>query len=264
MNDSSCEVVDLDVVIIACDNERTIARTLECMDGYVNRILVIDSGSRDGTVEIARGSGAEVIFHEWEGHVKQKQFALEQCSAGWVLSLDSDESVDDELRGEILRAVGEDDAGVAGYEVNRRIFFLGKWLRYTFQPEWRLRLVRRDGAHWEGYDPHDKLVADGGEVRRLPGVLRHDSWADVSDLVRSQVGHGLHAAESYHRIGRKGSLLKLFVSPAAALFKQLILRRGFLDGWRGVVVAFGASVGVSAKCLRLIELGGTHSSDGKR
>ncbi len=249
------EPVDLDVVIIACDNERTIARTLLSVEGYAKRILVIDSGSRDGTMEIARKHGAEVIYHEWEGHVKQKQFALEQCSAAWVLSLDSDESVDEVLRGEILRVVGDDESGVAGFEVNRRIFFLGRWLKYTFQPEWRLRLVRRERAHWEGYDPHDKMVVEGGGVRRLGGVLRHDSWADVSDLVRSQVGHGLHAAESYHQMGRRGSLLKLFISPAGAMFKQLVLRRGVLDGWRGVVVAVGASVGVCAKYLRLIEIG---------
>jgi len=245
--------LDLDVAIIACDNERTIRRTIESVRAIAQRVIVVDSGSTDATLDICRELGAEVIHHEFEGHVKQKQFALDQCSATWALSLDSDESPDEPLSRAIVEAVQNNDSKIAGYEMNRRIFFLGDWLRYTFQPEWRLRLVKRDQARWTGYDPHDKMEVNGATAR-LSGVLRHDSWENVAHLLRSQIRHGIHAAESYHQLGRRGGLTRLIISPLGAILKQLVLRLAVLDGWRGIVCAVAAGIGVAAKYMRLIEL----------
>jgi len=257
--------IDMDVAIIACNNELTIARTIESIKHLASRIIVVDSGSTDRTIDIATQLGAEAIHHDWEGHVKQKQFALEKCTATWVLSLDSDEAPDEELLSAITSAVKQDNPRVAGYEMNRRIFFLGRWLNHTFQPEYRLRLVRRTSATWTGYDPHDKLIIttpQNGKIERLPAILRHDSWQDVASLLRNQISHGLNAAESYHRLNRRAPFLKLCISPPATLFKQLILRLAFLDGWRGILVALAASIGVTAKYMRLIEL--IHHNDDDR
>lgn len=243
----------LSVAVIACNNAATIARTIESVAGLAGRVVVVDSGSRDETIEISRRLGAEVIPHDWEGHVRQKQFALDQCDTPWVLSLDSDESVSEELAGEIRRVVMGDDPHVAGCEVNRRVWFAGRELKYTWQPEWRMRLVRPQCAKWAGYDPHDRLDVSGPS-KRLAGVLRHDAFANVAELLRKQIGHGVHAGESYHALGRRASLLKLAVSPTAAILKQLVFKSAWLDGWPGWACSIGAGISAAAKHMRLLEL----------
>src|SRR5690606_6114450 len=116
-------------------------RTLESVRGLARRIVVVDSGSTDRTPEIVGRFGAEWIPHAWEGHVRQRQFALDQCSAPWVLCLDSDESLEPELYNAIRAVAERKPDRWAGYKVNRRVFFQGRWLRHAWQPEWRLRLV---------------------------------------------------------------------------------------------------------------------------
>ncbi len=243
----------LSVAIIACNNEATIGRTIESVRSLAGRVVVVDSGSKDRTVELASSLGAEVIHHDWEGHVRQKQFALDQCDTPWVLSLDSDESVDSQLAGEIGAVVSSDDPHIAGCEVNRRVWFAGRELRYTWQPEWRMRLVRPQAARWAGYDPHDRLDVSGPS-RRLRGVLRHDAFATVAELLRKQISHGVHAGESYHKLGRRASVLKLAISPTAAILKQIVLKSAWLDGWPGWACAMGAGISAAAKHMRLLEL----------
>ena len=245
--------LDLSVAIVACDAERTIERTLQSVRGLALRVIVVDSGSRDRTRQMCEERGAEVIEHEWEGYVGQKQFALELCDTAWVLNLDSDEALDPELADAVRQALAEGDAQVAGYEMNRRVWFGDLELRPTWQPEWRTRLVRRARARFAGRDPHDRLQVDGA-VRRLPGCIRHDSFATVTEFVRKQIAHGLRAGESYHEMNRKGSAFKLAVSPPAAVLKQLVLRMAWRDGWAGWVCSFGAGIQAAAKHMRLLEL----------
>ncbi len=247
------ETLDLCVAIIACDNERTIGQTLRSVDGLARRIIVVDSGSTDGTIELCRAHGAEVIQHSWEGYVRQKQFALDQCDASWILSLDSDESLDEEANRAVRRAVTENDQAIAGYQFNRRVWVGDRPLRYTWQPEWRTRLVRRGSAKWAGYDPHDRLDIDGAAAR-LSGLIRHDAYSDVEQLVRKAVGHGLTTAQSYHEMGRTGSIGMLLFSPPAAVLKQLVLRGAWRDGWPGWVASFSSGLHATVKHMRLLEL----------
>lgn len=250
----------LSVAIIACNNDATIARTIQSVQGLAARVVVVDSGSTDRTIEVSRDLGAEVIHHDWEGHVRQKQFALDQCDTPWVLSLDSDESVDSRLAGEIRMVVALDDRHVAGCEVNRRVWFAGRELKYTWQPEWRMRLVRPQCAKWAGYDPHDRLDVSGPS-RRLSGVLRHDAFANVAELLRKQINHGVHAGESYHALGRRASVLNLAVSPSAAILKQLVLKSAWLDGWPGWACSIGAGISAAAKHMRLLELAAADATE---
>lgn len=249
--------LDLSVAIIACNAERTIQRTIRSVSGLVQRVIVVDSGSTDQTVKLCRQCGAEVIEHPWQGHVQQKQLALEHCDSAWVLSLDSDESIDAELADEVRRVVEADDPSMAGYRLNRRVWFGDLELRHTWQPEWRTRLVRRTKARWTGYDPHDRLEVEG-RVSKLRGLIRHDAFASIPDFIDKLVGHGLKGAESYYQMGRRGSALKLAVSPTAAVLKQLILRGAWRDGWIGCVAAFGTGIHAAVKHMRLLEL--THRS----
>ena len=244
---------DLCVAVIACDNQRTIERTLRSVEGLARRTIVVDSGSTDSTIELCRACGAEVFKHAWEGYVKQKQFALDQCDGPWVLSLDSDESLDEQARRAVRKAIAANDPAIAGYAFNRRVWIGDRELRHTWQPEWRTRLVRRETARWAGYDPHDRLDVDGA-VARLAGNIRHDAFTDVEQLLRKSVGHGLTTAASYYEMGRNGSTLQLLLSPPAAVLKQLVLRSAWRDGWPGWVASFSAGIHATVKHMRLLEL----------
>ncbi len=226
--------LDLAVAVTACNNMRTIERVLESARPLARRIVVVDSGSTDGTVEACRNLGAEVIYQQWLGHTAQKQFAIDLCRMhAWVLLLDSDEILEPDLRASIRTAIETDDGSIDGWHINRKTWFLGGWLHYTYQPEWRLRLVRGGRAVVRGPDPHDRLEVEG-RTGRLRGDIRHESSAGVEDLARKQIFHARVTAESARR---GGGVLDLVVRPPAALIKQLILRRGFMDGRRGLILA---------------------------
>lgn len=241
--------VDLAVAITAFNSMRTIQRTLESVRGLARAVVVVDSGSTDGTIECCRRMGATVIEHPWMGYGEQKRISIRHCAGhGWILVLDSDESVEPALAADMRRAIENDDGACDGYEVNRKMWFLGGWLRHTFQPEWRLRLFRAGRGEVEG-DLHEAIVVRG-RTGRLAGDLRHDSYAGVEDMLRRHVRYAsVHAAHG----GAGGSLFRILFSPSAAFVKQLLLRRGLLDGWRGILMAGGMASHALMKHLLVAE-----------
>lgn len=245
----------LSVTIVCKNNAETIGRTLESVRGLASEIVAIDSGSTDDTIRMLEAAGARVIRSEWLGHVKTKQLALESCTQPWILSLDSDESVEPELRRAIEAALTQNNPATRGYELNRKIFYAGRFLQHTYQPEWRLRLVRKDAARWGGLDPHDKLslIDQSGAVDRLAGDLRHDSWTTIAEHLRKQVSHARVSAESLHKDGRRTSGGRMVLSTVGALFKQIVMRSAWRDGWRGLAAAGSAAAGTLMKHVILLE-----------
>jgi len=245
----------LGVAICTQDNLDTIERCLRSVLPIADEIVVVDSGSTDGTVALAESLGVRVVHHEWEGMVGQRLFVATFVSGcRWTLFLDSDEAVDEAMAASIARVVRDDDSPVAGYEMRRMIWFLGDWLRHTFQPEWRLRLVRTGRFTITGLGPrgeggHDRIAVDG-PVGRLEGICRHDSWRDLGHLFERQIFFAERAARHATRGGRLSDVL---VRPPAAIFKQLVLRRGFRDGPRGLIACFGVGVGVTMKHLFIMK-----------
>lgn len=251
----------LAVAIVCKNNEATIARTLDSVKGWAQVIIALDSGSTDRTIPILEAAGATVVRTEWLGHVKTKQKALEAGGAAcpWVLSIDSDESVEPDLRGAIERALAEcgaEGSGVNGFRVNRKVWYAGGYLNHAWQPERRLRLVRAGCAAWGGIDPHDELrLNEGrGKPRDLDGTLRHDAFTDFADFLGKQVQYGRITAQGLHARGQRGRVLRLATSPAGAFLKQMILKQAFLDGWRGWLAATATAVAAAAKHAALIEM----------
>lgn len=248
--------VRLSAAIVCKDNAGTIGRTLDSLRGLADEIVAVDSGSTDETIGMLEAAGARVIRSEWLGHVKTKQKALEACTGEWVLCVDSDESPEPELAaaiGGVIGGAGGGD-GAAGYEVNRRTYYRGRALRHVWQPEWRLRLVKRGCAAWGGHDPHDVLRLSSGSAGRLGGHLRHDSFATFTEHMRKQWSHATTMARSLHAAGERGSLARLAVSPAGAFVKQLVIKRGFLDGYAGWLAAASTACGTLMKHAALVEL----------
>lgn len=246
---------DLAVAVLTKDNIRTIGRTLESVRGLADRIVVVDSGSTDGTLEVCREVGAEVIHREWPGHSAQRQFVIDHCANHrWILALDSDESLDDDLQRSVMAAVTNDDSRYAGWMINRKIWFLGGWLQHTFQPEWRLRLVRGgigrvEGSGRDNKGNHDRIVVSG-RTGKLEGFCRHDSWSDLTDLCHRQIRYAEDSARHNPNGGRMWNIL---VNPTAAFLKQFIIKRGFLDGKRGIMAACAVTSGTLLKHLFIAE-----------
>ncbi len=247
----------LSVAIVCKNNEATIARTLESVQGWTSEIVALDNGSTDGTIALLQGAGARVVPTAWMGHVKTKQAALEAARQPWVLCLDSDESVDDALRASSERAVASARDDQHGFRVNRKVWYAGGYLNHAWQPEWRLRLVRAGKAAWGGIDPHDelRLVPGAGREEDLPGTLRHDAFTSFTDFLGKQVQYGKLTAQGLHALGQRGRVLRLATSPAGAFLKQMILKQAFMDGWRGWLAATATAVAAAAKHAALIEMG---------
>ena len=234
MPTSATTPFDLGVAICAMNSERTIARTLESVHGLARRVVIVDSGSTDRTIEIGTHHGAEVMHRPWPGFIEQVQFAVDQVKdCAWCLVLDSDESLEPALRASVERTLREEDASYDGWYVNRKVWFMNGWLHHVYQPEWRLRLFRTARGKVTGVNPHYQIEV-AGRAGKLRGDLRHDAWADMNDMAMRNLRYAELAGRE---MPQRGSLVKLLVNPPAAVLKQLVLKRGILDGWRGVVAA---------------------------
>jgi ATP-dependent RNA helicase DeaD len=244
----------LSVAIVCKNNEATIGRTLESVKGLASEIVALDSGSTDSTIRLLEAHGAKVQRIQWRGHVATKQMALEACSQPWILSLDSDESLEPELATALRAFIQKDDPAVSGARVNRKVWYAGRFLEHAWQPEPRLRLVRladvRSGrAAWTGRDPHDRLEVQvsAGRIVDLAGDLRHDSIQSLGEFLIQQVRLGQISADAMLAEGRPPSRMKLLFSPVGQVFKQLVVKGAWRDGWRGWVAAGSSAVASLAK-----------------
>jgi glycosyltransferase involved in cell wall biosynthesis len=248
--------VKLTAAIIARNEARNIVDCVRSV-AFCDEVLVVDSGSTDGTPDLARAAGARVVVTDWPGWVAQKNRAAGLASHDWVLSLDADERVDERLRGELerLRAAGEPAA--PGYEVTRHVFYLGRWIDHGgWFPEWRTRLFDRRRARWVGVDPHDRLETDGPPGRIAVGELQHFTYRSIAEHVAQIDRFTTVAAKEKVARGARGSLLSMLFRPPARFLKMYVLRLGFLDGRAGFFLAAMAAWYVFLKYAKVWELGG--------
>lgn len=243
----------ISAAIITLNEEQNLRRCLESLRELVSEIVVIDSGSTDRTREVAAEFGAIFETRPWPGHIGQKNNALERCTGPWVLCVDADEAVSPELAASIRRAFERSEPSQNGFYVNRLNFYLGQWIRHAWQPEWRLRLVRKSGGpRWGGLDPHDRLEISGA-TGRLRGDLLHWSFESLRDHLQKTVKYAEIMAESYARTGRPCRWYHVIFSPWLAFLKILVVKSGWRDGWRGWVIAGAKWINVFAKYAFLLE-----------
>ena len=246
------EPLPVSVAIITKNEEANLARCLESVSGLAREIVVLDSGSTDGTEVIARQYGARFDVTDWPGHVKQKNRALARCQSEWVLSLDADEALSDTLRAALVRLFEEGGPGADGYEVNRLNRYLGAWIRHAWYPEWRLRFVRREKAEWVGVDPHDYLRVQG-RVGRLQGDLLHYSYRDLEDHFQRTIMYARIGAEQRLEGGKQVQWYQLLLSPWARFFRSLVIKQSWRDGWRGWIIAMSSMFSCFAKYAFMLE-----------
>jgi glycosyltransferase involved in cell wall biosynthesis len=224
--------------IITFNEQHSIAEavaSLSCCD----EIVVVDSGSTDRTCEIASACGARVVTRPRDGYSKQKNFAAEQASHDWILSVDADERLSAELADEVVKLKSRlQDGAVAAYSMPRRAFYLGKWINHSgWYPDRKVRLYDRRHCRWEGDFVHERMVV-AGRVAELNGDLLHFPYSDWDEHLAKLDKYTQLAADAARSAQSRGSVLKLIFGPAASFIKAFFFHAGFLDGWRGLVIAY--------------------------
>jgi len=222
--------------ILITNNERE--NIAECMGmlKFCDEIVIVDSGSSDGTVNIAQDLGAKVhVNTDWQGFGVQKQRALDLATSDWVLSVDADERIPDKLRQEIRVAIM--DQRYEGYQINRLSWFLGQPMRHGgWHPDRILRLARRDKARFLPAAVHERLDVEG-PVGQLGEPMVHYSYRTIDDVLAKLRQYSLASAEVRRRDGFKGGLSSAISRSLFSFFKAYFLQAGLLDGRRGFVAA---------------------------
>jgi glycosyltransferase involved in cell wall biosynthesis len=225
----------LTVTVIAWNEEERLRACLESV-GFADEIVVVDAESSDKTALLAREFTDKVWVRPWPGFAVQKNFALDQATGQWVLSLDADERVTPELAARI-RTIVEADGPAAGYLIPRRNIFWGAWVRHGgLYPDYQLRLFRRGAGRFAEDAVHESVRVEG-RVQTLAEPLLHQSYRDLEDFVRRSNRYSTLAAADWLRRGRAVSVPDLIMKPLGRFLSMYIIRRGFLDGWRGLVLA---------------------------
>jgi glycosyltransferase involved in cell wall biosynthesis len=226
---------------------------------FAGEIVVVDSGSRDDTVEIARSHGARVVERGWPGFGAQKNFAVSDAANDWVLCLDADERVTPELAGAIAAAVRSPKA--SAYAMARRNRFLGRWLAHgEGYPDWNIRLFDRRKARWTLDPVHENVVADG-PVARLTGDLLHDSAESLDAYMSKQNRYTTLQAEAMHARGETAGVSRLVLSPLVRFLRFYIAKLGFLDGVAGFV---HIAIGCQNSFMKYAKLRALGASDRRR
>jgi glycosyltransferase involved in cell wall biosynthesis len=283
--------VRLSVALITLNEEATLPRTLESVMPLVSdgkgEIIVVDSGSTDRTLEIARSYGARTFVEPWKGFAAQKNSAMDKASADWVLQLDADEALELGLAGEIFAAIhgvltadiegadslnpveqvieieeaqqkGQGSLNV-GFWIPRKNFFLGRWIKHGgFYPDRKLRLIRRGAGKFEEYGAHPTIKVTG-PTGRLQHALIHNAYPTLRGYIDHMNSYSSSGAEVAVAKGRRGfSLTNIVLRPKLTFIYNYVFRLGFLDGREGFLLHFYHAIYVSWKYAKAWEMGRDH------
>lgn len=245
-------MIKLSVVIITLNEEKNIRRCIESVQGLADEVVVVDSLSIDKTKEICLAMGARFIEQNFLGYVEQKNFALQQASHDYVLSLDADEALDETLRTSI--AAIKNNFSHDGYTFNRLTNYNGFWVRHCgWYPDTKLRVVKKSRAKWVGNNPHDALTVEG-TIGHLTGDLLHYSYDSISSHVLQTNKFSTIEAKTLFEKGKRATLIKLVTRPPFQFFKDYILKGGILDGKYGFVICFLNSLYVLLKYAKMMDM----------
>jgi len=243
----------LSAAIITRDEEANIERCLGAL-GFVDEIVVVDSGSTDRTLEICERYNCRIVRAEWAGYGKNKQLAVDSASNDWVISVDADEEVTPELAAEIEEALSQDSVR-SGYRIKWLSCYLGKWIRHSgWNRQYKLKLFNRTKGGFTDDLLHETVKLTG-ETGRLKNVLKHYTYPDLETVIRKGHTYAEMAAAEMYSGGKRSSILNAYLHATWAYVKTLIFNLGFLDGWVGHALATNTAYAVFLKYMKLWERG---------
>jgi glycosyltransferase involved in cell wall biosynthesis len=246
----------ISVCIITFNEEANIAATVASAQPVADEIIVVDSGSTDATVAIARGLGAQVFAEPWKGYAAQKNSALQKAGCDWILSLDADEQLSPELAAGIQALKSHaDDPPFDGFMMPRRNVYFGRWLKHAgYYPDPKLRLVRRELAEFELRAVHEDMRKPA-RIGHLHGDLIHNAYRSLEDLIEHSNRYSSLGAQMVVEQRKVGfSFFNVVVRPAARFFYAYFFRLGFLDGREGLLTLMNHAAYVSWKYAKAWEL----------
>ncbi len=251
----------ISVVIICKDEEDEIGRTLQSLRGLTDDIVVLDNGSTDNSKSIVRNAGARLIEESWEGFGKTKNKATKFAKYDWVLNLDADEPIDEQLRNSLLNLSLQNDNEV--FEIKFKNFLGDTYVRFG---EWgddkHIRLFNRNKVNWNEAIVHEGLIfPPGTRIRRLEGFVLHYTVKNETEFAGKMLRYGQLNAEKYARQGKRSSWVKIYVAPVFSFLKYYVFKLGFLDGRAGFICAKMSSYYTHVKYARLLELNKLNSTE---
>jgi glycosyltransferase involved in cell wall biosynthesis len=243
------------VTLITLNEENNLARAIQSVR-WADEVVVVDSGSTDRTVEIAKKLGAKVFFNPWPGYGAQKNYAQRHASHDWILNIDADEAVSTDLAREIEQALSEVSQGSSqarGFCFPRKTFYLGRWIRHGgWYPNYLVRLADRRAASWSEPQVHEALEVRG-EIRTLQYPLDHFSFSSIQDQIVTNLTFSRLGSQDLARRGTRPSLAMLILKPLGKFIETYFLKKGFLDGLPGFIISVNAAHSMFLKYAYLLE-----------
>jgi len=233
---SDYKVFPLSAVIITYNEEEHLEKCLSSLVGVVDEVIVVDSFSTDNTKAICRKYNVTFIQHKFEGYIEQKNYAIQQATHNYILSLDGDEALSDELKESILKVKPYWDFD--GYYSKRLNNYCGQWIKHSdWYPDKKLRLFKKGSGEWKGINPHDSYTLKRSKkLGKLEGDLLHWIYRDYEEHKQKVEHFSNIASKAYYRLGIKSNIFKIIFRPSWAFFKSYFLRCGFLDGKNGYII----------------------------
>jgi len=247
------EKIPLSVAIITKNEAANLPGCLESV-AFAKQVVVVDSGSDDGTLEIAREFGCEVFSVPWKGFGAQKQAAIDRCREPWVLVLDADERIPPETQAAIRAVISQGEDAAPGYSFPRKNFFQDRWIRHMgWWPDRITRLFRRGMGRMTEASVHEAVTVDG-QVIALESPIEHCTEGRLSAILKKIDRYSTLAAEEAFREGRRSSIWGALARAELTFLQNYILRRGFLDGRQGLVLSVTDAVNKFFKYAKLSEM----------
>ncbi len=244
----------LSVVIITLNEEKNIQRCIESISRIADEVIVLDSFSTDKTQEICESLGAKFVQHKFDGHIQQKNRALQLAKNKWVLSLDADELPDEILLNNIIKVL--EDPKADAYYFNRLTNYIGQWIRHSaWYPDRKLRLLKKSKGKWAGMNPHDKIeMQKDAKLEYLKGDLLHYSYYSIEQhIAQINLFSSIGAKEAFKK-GRKSNLAIAILKSLWRFIRNYIFKLGFLDGYYGLVICSLTAWENYIKYLKIREL----------
>jgi glycosyltransferase involved in cell wall biosynthesis len=243
----------ISAVVITYNEEKRLADALESVGGIASEIIVVDSFSSDDTVNVAKNYTDKVFKRKWTNFSDQKNFANSKASFPWILSLDADERLSPDLRGEIL-LLKEGEPSCSGFSMPRQVYYLGKWIRHSgWYPDRRVRLFRKDKARWEGEYVHENLVVEG-KIEKLEGSVHHFTYRNISEHLERINNFSQLGAQKLYSNKKKCRWYHLVFLPFFRFAKSFFLKAGFLDGFPGFVISVLNGYSIFVRYAKLREI----------
>lgn len=222
--------------IISFNEEKKIEDCLKSLVDIVDEIIIVDSLSTDDTLEIAKKYTDKIFDQKFLGHIEQKNLAVEKASHDWILSLDCDERLSDELQQSIQKIKDRlDDADA--YRMSRKTFYIYRWLNHCWYPDLKTRLFNKNSSRWGGTNPHDHVITQGKNIVRLQGDIYHYSFDSISDHLKTIDSFTEIGADELVRKNKPVTIFSPLTHASWTFLKLYIFKRGFLDGFAGLVVS---------------------------